>query len=314
MELTPVVPFEPVSAVQIPHGEQWIAQVKWDGVRVLTYYDGHSVRLYNRRQHERTVQFPEFVEIRRFCTASSIILDGEIIAFRRGKPSFHEVMKRDGIRQPEKVGHVRKAIPLVYMIFDVLYFNGEWIIGRTLEERQEILNRCIVPQEDVQLVENFREAEILFDVIKAQGLEGIVCKDISSRYTIKGKDGRWRKLKNYRDLVAVIGGATYRGNIINAVLLGLYDRDGQLWYIGHAGTGKLTRVEWRDLTERIKPLVSGECPFVNKPARVKNVTWVKPELTAKIRYIEWTEGHTLRQPSIQAFVEIPPAQCIFEQS
>ncbi|MHB1419372.1 MAG: ATP-dependent DNA ligase [Bacillota bacterium] len=309
MEFMPVVPFEPISTDHPPVGDQWIVQVKWDGVRVLTYFDGSSVRVFNRRLNERTMQYPELITIREYCTAASIILDGEIIALEKGKPSFSKVMKRDGIRIPDKVILARKETPIVYMIFDVLYYNGDWVTGSPLKRRQEILHEIISPTDDVQLVDNFTDPESLFEVVKAAQMEGIVCKDLTSTYAIKGKDKRWQKHKNYQDLIAVIGGVTLSGNIVNAVLLGLYDREGKLWYIGHAGTGRLTASDWRNLTELTKPLMIKDRLFVNKPERLKNTFWLKPALTAKIKFSEWTEGHSLRQPSIQALVNIPPEEC-----
>jgi len=312
VHLKPVIPFEPVSADSIPGGEQWTAQVKWDGVRVLTYFDGHEVSLYNRKMNERTMQYPELTDISLYCSASSVILDGEVIALSGGKPSFHSVMKRDGIRQPDKVGRARKDNPVVYMVFDVLYCDGEWMFREPLFRRQQIIAGIITPMEGIQPVENFDDMEGLFDVIKAQGMEGIVCKDITSGYAVGGKDRRWQKIKNYRDLTAVIGGVTFRGNIISALLLGQYDREGRLWYIGHAGTGKLKQEEWRALTGLVRPMTIKQRPFVNKPERVRNAVWVEPRLTVKVKFAEWTGSHTMRQPSIQAVIDIRPEECILE--
>lgn len=312
VRLTPVIPFEPVLAEKLPSGDRWVTQVKWDGVRILTYFDGQNVRLFNRRLNERTIQYPELADIRRYCSASSVILDGEVIALEKGKPSFHSVMKRDGIRQPEKILPARRVTPVIYMIFDILFYGGRWVTDLSLAERQEILDGIIRSNDDVQLVENFREGKPLFDVIRAQGLEGVVCKDLGSKYAIRGKDKRWQKLKNYRDLIAVVGGVTFRGDMVNALLLGLYDDSGRLWYVGHAGTGKLRMAEWRELTGRIKPMITKERPFANKPERIKGAVWLKPGITVKIRYIEWTAGHTLRQPSIQALVTVPPEECLLE--
>lgn len=312
MELKPVIPFEPVRVNKIPVGDEWIAQIKWDGVRILTYFDGNGVRLFNRKLHERTLQFPELVDLKRYCSAASVVLDGEVIALKKGKPSFQNVMKRDGIRQPDKVPRAMRDTPVIYMIFDILFYNGKWVSDLPLKQRQEILMEKITPHDDIQLVENFDDAQSLFDVVAAQGLEGIVCKDLTSKYGIKSKDRRWQKLKNYLDLVAVVGGVTFRGDLVNAILLGLYDQAGRFWYIGHAGTGKLNMTEWRALTERIKPLIIKERPFTNKPERIKTAIWLQPSMTVKIKFIEWTTGHTLRQPSIQAFVDIPPEECRFE--
>ncbi len=310
--LKPVVPFEPMLATKIPQGSQWMAQVKWDGVRVLTYYDGFNVRLFNRKLHERTMQYPELVDINRYCAARSVILDGEVIALVKGTPSFHQVMKRDGIRLAVKVEQARRVTPVVYMVFDVLYVNGNWVLEHPLTVRQRILAEIIKWQEQVQTVENFTDGPRLFAAVENAGLEGVVCKRIDSPYAIGGKDERWQKVKNYRDVVAVVGGVTYRDHVVNAVLLGLYDHESRLWYIGHAGTGRLTRADWRALTERVRALIIRERPFYNQPQRLSGATWVKPEITAKVQFLEWTAGMTLRQPSIQAFTEVPPESCLFE--
>lgn len=313
MELHPVVPFEPTRTDVFPDGPQWVAQIKWDGVRVLTYYDGREVRLFNRRLHERTLHYPEMTDISSYCNADSVILDGEVIALGSdGKPSFYEVMRRDGLRRMEKVAAIQKAVPITYMIFDVLYWNGQWVTSYSLTERQQILNATITPRDHVQLVENFDNAEALYQVVQTQGMEGVLLKDLSSSYLINGKDQRWRKKKWYRDIIAVVGGVTLRDNIVNSLLLGLFDHQGRLWYIGHAGTGRLTQNDWRNLTQRIRPLVQTNRPFVNKPPRAANSVWLQPEITAKIQFAEWADGHSLRQPSIQGFVDVPAHQCVLE--
>lgn len=312
MRLQPIIPFEPKDVDKIPYGDQWIAQVKWDGVRVLTYYDGEEVRLFNRRLNERTLHYPELSTIKSYCTANSVILDGEIISLgSNGKPSFHEVMRRDAIRRMDRVKEVQKYVPITYMIFDVVYSNGQWLNKRSLKQRIDILSNIIIPGDHVQLVPSHHDAETLFDVIEQQEMEGILIKDLSSKYYINGKNDRWQKKKNYRDITSVLGGVTLRNGIVNAVLLGLYDENGQLWYVGHAGTGKLTQADWRSLTERVHPLVTKERPFVNKPERLKDAIWLIPEITAKIQFAEWTTGHILRQPSIQAFVDTPANECTF---
>lgn len=313
MNLKPIIPFEPISSDIIPRGDRWIAQVKWDGVRILTYYDGHEVRLFNRRQNERTLQYPEFIDVLRHCTASSMILDGEIIALSEGKPSFRKIMKRDSIRRHDKVKDAKIQVPATYMIFDILYYNGDWITAQPLYKRQEILEAIIIPQENLQLVESFTNMDGLFSIIKAKDMEGIVCKQIDSPYLIGKKDNRWQKIKNYKDLIALIGGITLRDGIVNALLLGLYDEKNRFIYIGHVGTGKLSHDDWKTLTENISLLIIDQRPFFNEPERFKEAVWIKPVVPTKIRYIEWTKGRILRQPSIQAFVNISPEECTFKK-
>ncbi|MED4581980.1 RNA ligase family protein [Brevibacillus choshinensis] len=313
MEFKPVFPFEPISSDVFPEGPQWIAQVKWDGVRVLTYFDGNEARLYNRKLNERTLHYPEITDIRSYCHADSVILDGEVIALGTdGKPSFYEVMRRDGLRRMEKVPQIQKTVPITYMVFDILYLNGEWVTTFPLRERQALLHKMITPNAHIQCVEDFTQPEALYNVVEAQGMEGIIMKDLSSTYVVNGKDQRWRKKKYYRDLIAGVGGVTLRNSIVNSLLLGLFDQEGRFWYIGHAGTGRLTQEDWRNLTERVKPLVTEHMPFANLPPRTADTWWLKPELTVKIVYAEWKEGHSLRQPSIQGFVDIPAEQCRLE--
>jgi len=311
--MQPIVPMEPMACETIPQGENWIAQVKWDGVRVLTYFDGHDIRLFNRRQNERTMHYPEITEIQRYCRARSMILDGEVIALGAdGKPSFHEVMRRDGIRRMEKVNQIRNIVPITYMIFDVIFANGEWVNHRPLRERMELLTELVTTDEHIQLVSSHEDGQALFEVIRLHEMEGIVVKDVNSSYAINGKSDRWQKKKFYKDLIAVVGGVTFRGNIVNALLLGSYNRQGQLIYIGHAGTAKWTQEEWRSFTRLVQPLIQKEMPFFRTPPRHRDAVWLKPELTVKIKFAEWTHDGSLRQPSIQALVDISPENCVLD--
>ncbi|MFD2371224.1 DNA ligase [Brevibacillus sp. GCM10020057] len=311
--MKPLIPMEPINCESIPQGPDWIAQVKWDGVRVLAYYDGQQTRLYNRRLHERTYHYPEMTDMREYGRVRSVIFDGEVIALGAdGKPSFREVMRRDGIRRLEKVRQVQQAVPVTYMIFDVLFVDEAWITDYPFEERFRILSEIVVPNDRIQLVSCQPNGHALFDVIRQHGLEGIVMKNVHSKYVIGGKEKAWQKKKNYQDTIAVVGGVTIRDNVVNSLLLGHYRADGALHYIGHAGAGTLTRQDWLALTERIIPLVRQEMPFLHKPARAKEAIWLLPQLAVKVNFAEWTESGTLRQPSIQAFVDLPPDQCVRE--
>ena len=313
--MKPVKPMEPKKSDEIPRGSEWTAQIKWDGVRVLTYYDGNNVRLFNRKCNERTLHFPELTDIPTYCDAGTgVILDGEVIAMGDdGKPSFHEVMRRDGIRRMERVEQVKKLVPVTYMVFDVLYYNGEWKTNSPLEERLALLSRIIKTADIAQQVSSHEDGDTLFKVVRQHGMEGIVMKRIDSPYILGKKKDVWLKIKNYRDLIAVIGGYTLRGSVVNAVLLGLYDSEGKLWYIGHTGTGKMTHNEWVELTESLSKIKLEKRPFHNVPPGSRKSYWVNPQITVKVKFSQWTEGMSLRQPSIEAFVEIPPENCRFEQ-
>ncbi|WP_337101304.1 ATP-dependent DNA ligase [Paenibacillus sp. YIM B09110] len=314
MNLNPVFPFEPISTVLPPEGDQWTAQIKWDGVRVLLYDDGSETKLYNRRLNERTLQYPELLNNKAFCTADSVILDGEIIAFDHHKPSFYEVMKRDRLRQPDRVKQATSHVPITYMIFDVLYYNGDWVTDRPFQQRYALLEQIVIPQTNVQLVQNFEDGHVLFEHMKQYQMEGIIYKELQSTYRINGKDGRWRKQKVMKDLYAAVGGVTFRDKTVNSLLLGLYTNDHEWIYIGNAGTGKLTQRDWSILTDLALQIHADASPFAHAPALSKNMIWVKPVITVKVEYLELTANRTMRHPSIQAIIRLDgTAECTAEQ-
>ncbi|UCZ52224.1 non-homologous end-joining DNA ligase [Bacillus shivajii] len=313
MNIKPIIPFEPIKQEEIPEGKHWVYQIKWDGVRILTYCDGSEVKLFNRNLNERTKQFPEVVNIKNYANVKSIILDGEIIAFKEGRPSFSQVMKRDRLRSERSIQAKTATIPICYCIFDILYLNGDWLLDTPLNERQEILKKVIKPTNAIQLVKNYDDGEQLFTAVKEQQLEGMICKDVTSSYELKGKDKRWLKIKNFHDIHAVIGGVTYRGNTVNSLLLGMYDKEQTFHYVGHAGTGKLSQDDWTTITKLIETIKTDNMPFVHKPDRAKGAVWVKPQYVVKIQYIEWPKGQSIRQPSIQAFIDKPAEGCLLPE-
>ncbi|MCQ2008592.1 DNA ligase [Sporolactobacillus sp. STSJ-5] len=314
MNLQPIVPFEPIRETEIPTGVNWIHQVKWDGIRILTYYDGHELRLFNRRKNERTKNYPELDIIRQNTKANSFILDGEVIALdSHGKPSFHEVMKRDSVHNQSRIPMLMHAVPVFYMVFDLIFCNGEWVNERSLCERIELLKKWLPVSDQVQLVPMFKDGESLFASVKARHMEGIVSKEQNSTYLINGKNENWRKIKVTRDLIAIVGGVTKRSGTVNALLLGLYDSGRHFVYIGHVGTGKLTEEDWKLVTVLANRLRREENPFVNRVDRSAEAQWMQPQLTVKVAFQEWTASGVLRQPSIQAFVHVSPEQCRIEE-
>ena len=310
--MDPIKPFEPISADIIPSGKEWIFQVKWDGVRMLVYKVDGEVKLVNRNLNNRTKQYPELTDLSNYCSASSVILDGEIIAMNEGKPSFHEVMKRDRMNRSELIHLAIEERPVIYMIFDILYLDGKWVIDEELAERQKLLSSIITPTEFVQIVENFSDGVALYEAIQTQGLEGMVAKDLRKPYSLNGKDGRWQKVKFYQDLIAVVGGLLIKGSELQSLALGLYDSSGQLHYIGRVGKGRYKHEEWKIIKQFLEKVSQSENPFETKMSNNRKFQWVQPIYTVKVTYLEWTESMTLRQPLLESFVERDPKKCLME--
>ncbi|OME97536.1 DNA ligase [Paenibacillus amylolyticus] len=310
----PLIPFEPISRDTLPTGPQWIAQIKWDGVRMLAYEDGQELRLVNRRLHDRTAQYPELVTPRNLCSGSSYILDGEVIALDpdTGKPSFYHVLRRDRMSRPEGIAQAIHQIPVTYMVFDILFYEGKWVTDQPLSDRQRLLHEVLNTAPHVQEVTNTLDAASLLTVMRQHQMEGIVCKDLTSSYGIQGKDQRWQKVKIMHDVYAMIGGVTYRSGIVNAVAVGVYDGP-DFVYIGHVGTGKLNSNTWRELTHQVEPLIRQDRPFHNVPERSAETTWVEPRIGVKVQYMELTHHNTLRHPSIQTFADVTREDCLANQ-
>lgn len=278
--------------------------MKWDGVRILAYYDGHQTILMNRKQHLRTPQYPELADTSLYCQAQSVILDGEVIALDdTNKPSFHDVMRRDGIRRLDRVKQVAREIPVVYMVFDILFYNGKSLCSLPFKRRMDILASSLRTSETVQAVPFYPDGEALFAVVKAHDLEGIVMKESHSVYVCGARDSHWRKIKNYKDVVAVVCGYTVIGDVPNAIMLGLPDKNDNLCYVATAGPGKLTQAEWAQLHRLLRDSRVEESPFCAPPAMSREVIWTKPTVFVKVQYIEWTATGSLRQPTVQAVVK-----------
>lgn len=309
----PLAPMEPKLTTTIPSGDEWIAEVKWDGVRVLLFDDGSIVNLYNRKGRERTNHYPEIVNTTSYSAAKSIILDGEVIALSSdGKPDFHQVMRRDGIRKMERVALVQPVVPVLYMVFDVLFHDGAWCTDEPWQSRHERLQYILQPHPHVHLVTANENGQAVYDAVVHQGMEGIVLKNIHSPYRIGGKTNEWLKYKNYLDFIGVIGGFTLDGPVANALLIGLY-KDGEFQFVGHVGTGRLTKNEWLQLTRHLKRLEQTACPFVQRPVRSSAVHWVAPQITIKIQYMEWQRHQLVRQPCIVGLPQVPPSSCVLSE-
>lgn len=311
-----IVPMEPVSASQIPEGPQWVTQIKWDGVRVLTYApDPATVRLINRHGRERTIQYPELRDVRSYCTSTPVILDGEVIAFGpNGTPDFHEVMRRDRAQRVDRIPRLVQSVPIAYMVFDILYWKDDWIVSWPFWKRYELLKNVLSSHPTVHCVESNAEGKGLLLAMREQSMEGVVAKQLDSPYRIGQKHSDWRKVKIYHDAIMVIGGFTANeAGTPNALLLGLYDESGELGFAGQAGPGKLTATEWSRLIQQLRSRATPSCPF-SPVHRIRRATWTLPNLTVKISFREWTRERLLWQPTVQALTTTEASACTWERS
>ena len=297
----------------IPHpepfdSEEHLFQVKWDGVRMLAFVDHGQVRLQNRQQRERTIQYPELQTLTDLIAKPTAILDGEVVAFHQGRVSFPSVLRRDQASRAEHIALLTKQIPVTYIIFDLLYLDGKDLTDQPLLERQSLLAGILSPHPQIITTDNFTSGTALFTAIKAQELEGMVAKVKNSPYLPGKNHHHWLKIKLRRQQLCVVGGYTTRGSLVNALLLGAFDETG-LRYLGRVGSG-LSQQQRTALGHSLPELHQTRSPFVNPP-RLPNgsLHWVIPVLTLMVEFSEWTPGMHLRAPVVKGFTTAPPEKC-----
>lgn len=293
-----IKPMQATLAERTPRGDDWLFEIKWDGVRAIAYVDHEEVRLVSRNGLRCERQYPELAAIHHQVAARQAVLDGEIAALDpKGASRFHLIQPRIANTDPNAVAHLARSTPVVYFVFDALYVDGYDLRGVALSERRKVLEALVAPGPSLRISEAFPGAgEDLLEAARALDLEGVVAKRAGSAYESR-RSREWLKIKIANEQEFAIGGFTQpqgRRDYFGALALGVYE-DGKLRWAGNVGTG-FDQKSLADLYARLKPLVTEECPFAERPKPDRGITWVKPELACQVKYAEWTQDNHLRAP------------------
>ncbi len=277
-----------------PDGEQWVYEIKWDGVRALCRIDNGKLQIYSRRANQVDAQYPEAQSLLSAIHAKTAWLDGEIcVVDENGLSRFNMIQPRIGANK-NTVPRLAEETPITLCLFDLLYLDGYDLRGVELGERRRLLESIFTPVDRIQLSRTFEAGgEQMFEAARKMGLEGILAKDRHSKYE-GTRSKKWLKIKVLSEDEFVIAGylageRDYFGSLILAQF-----EDGELRHVGQVGTG-FDNKQMKLLYERMQPLVSKTSPFKKKP-NLKGVTWLKPELVTQVRYLERTPDGMLRAP------------------
>jgi bifunctional non-homologous end joining protein LigD len=273
-------------------------ELKWDGVRAITYVEDDSVRLMSRNDKDMSRSYPELAALGGMVE-SPTILDGEIVALRDGRPDFGLLQSRMHVQRP--TDRLIAAVPVLYYTFDLLHRGERSLLEEPYTARREALEELHLSTDPVHTPPSWAGggAAVLAASID-QGLEGVVGKPLNSRY-LPGRRGLWIKVKNVRHQEVVVAGWTpgegRRADKIGSLVLGVYDDHG-LRYVGNVGTGFTEKI-LRDLATTLVPLERQDDPFdTTVPAPVaRTAHWVDPELVGEVAFAEWTGEGYLRHPS-----------------
>ena len=281
----------------VPAGDEWQHEVKWDGMRVLVDVSGGAARLFSRNEIEASVSFPELAAV---PLREDALLDGEVVAFADGTPSFAALAERMHVSRADRAKALAERIPVTLLVFDVLGFAGRDLIDEPLVVRREVLGELDLQHDRWQTPPVYDDGQMLFDATYQQGLEGIVSKRVTSRYRPGQRSKDWLKFAHRRRESFVVGGwrrETDSQDRLGAVLVGQPSADGLL-YRGRVGSGIAGR-KAAVLREVLTGLVRDTTPFVDEVPKpdALGTTWVEPVLVVDVESLGPSAQGRIRQPS-----------------
>jgi bifunctional non-homologous end joining protein LigD len=296
---------------------RWAFEVKWDGVRALAYAQPGRLRLESRNLNDITAAYPEVRGLLEDLGMHEAVLDGELVAFEHGKPSFERLQRRMHVTSPSAVKRLAASVPVVYAIFDLLHLDGRSLIELPYAERRARLESLGLGGRAWRVPDSHPgEGRRLLEATAEQGLEGIVAKRLDGRYEPGRRSGAWLKIKHTQRQEFVIGGwlpgEGRRAERIGALLVGHHE-DGALVYAGRVGTG-FTEATLAELARRLAPLRRGRSPFRRGPRLPREAVFVEPELVAEVEFREWTGERVLRAPSFKGLRDDKPARAVAREA
>jgi bifunctional non-homologous end joining protein LigD len=295
---------------------KWAVEVKWDGIRALAYCRPGRVELQTRNLNDVSVHYPEVRRISRALGAHDAVLDGEIVAFdENGKPSFERMQQRIHNTDENVIRRRMQTHPVVYVVFDLLYLDGEDLTREPYTRRRELLEGLELSGDAWQTPGySVGHAEELLAASKEQGLEGVMLKRVDSTYSPGKRTGAWLKVKNVSRQELVIGGWTpgegRRKAHLGALLVGYFEEDSGkpgdskrlLRYAGKVGTG-FKAADLTAIAARLAPLARKTSPFGAGPKPPKGARFVEPRLVAEVEFRELTKEGILRHSAYKGMRE-----------
>ena len=281
---------------KLPEGDDWIYELKFDGYRALIIKDEQQVELRSRKNKDLTGMYRAVAAAGQRLKAVQAVVDGEIVALdAQGSPSFQALQHRGA-----HPGH-----QIVFYAFDLLHLDGKDLTDQPLMKRRTRLATVLDGSGLLPSQELPGTVAAIVEAVRGLGLEGVVAKRKDSPYEPGERSDAWQKLKLENQQEFVIGGYRPGSNGVDALLVGYHDDSG-LRFAGKVRAGFVAHVR-REVFKALKPHHADDCPFVDlpnpKPSRwgggvtadeMREMQWVRPELVAQIRFVEWTAEGRLR--------------------
>jgi DNA ligase 1 len=299
-------------AAQLQRGE-WQYEDKFDGIRAQLHVANGEARIFSRGMEDASASFPEILQAAHTLNNSAII-DGEVLAWREGRPlSFGTLQTRLSRQKPSAT--LLQETPVIFMAYDVLFHNGQLLLDAPLQERRARLEQLLAGNDaaplrisTVQPLQLDDDLEALYQAARQRGNEGLLLKQRGSLYESGRRSNTWLKVKRAWGTLDVVVTAAEQGHGKRATLLSDYTfavRDGERWLnVGKAYSG-LTDEELRELTRIFRGLTTG---------RYGRVALVSPEVVLEVafdgiqRSPRHKSGFALRFPRILRWRQDKQAQ------
>jgi len=316
-------PMEALLAAELPEGDGWQYEPKWDGFRCLARRSGDDVTLTSKSGKPLARYFPEVVEMLRGTTGKDFLLDGELIIPVGDVLSFDALQLR--LHPAEsRIRKLSAQTPAELMAFDLLELGGKSLMDQPLQERRAGLERFLAKNAvpGLLLSPATRSRAQALDWLHRSGgaLDGVIAKRADLEY--RSGERAMIKVKQQRTADCVVGGFRYatKTHEVGSLLLGLYDDDGLLNHVGF--TSAIPAEEKAALTAQLESLIqppgfTGSAP--GGPSRwntERSMAWepLKPKLVVEVRYDQVT-GRRFRHGTgfLRWRPDKDPKQCTFQQ-
>jgi ATP-dependent DNA ligase len=298
----PYPPMEATRVDKIPDGDGWQFEPKWDGFRAVVFRDGDDVAIQSKAGQPLARYFPELVDAFRTSKTREFVIDGEIVVPVGGRLSFDDLLQRIHPAQ-SRVRKLAAEKPAQYFAFDLLALKGKSLVDQPIEKRRQRLEKFFESIPDESLIRlspattDRKVARDWFRKYSALGLDGVMAKRLGERYHSGDREGMV-KVKHLKTADCVVGGFRYGegSKMVGSLLLGLYDAEGRLVYIGH--TSSFKKADRSTLTDKLKAL-RGKNPFeVRVPggpsrwATERSGEWepLRPRLVCEVEYDYFSQG------------------------
>jgi bifunctional non-homologous end joining protein LigD len=307
-------------ATRKPPGDGWAWELKWDGIRALTYVADDGIRCYTRNGNQVTHRYPELGPLGAALAPLDAVLDGEIVAFDdRGRPSFELLQQRMHVENAEAIRRLRQQVPVIYMLFDLLWLDGRSLMGEPYEVRRARLAALELSGSAWQCPPTeVGDGRATYEVSRQFQMEGVVAKRIDSIYEPGRRSRAWVKVKHTTQQEFVVGGwlpgERGRSGTVGSLLIGYYEGEGDarvLRYAARVGSGLRGRdLEYLDrvLAEHARaasPFGAGSPP--------KGARWIEPALVVDVKFGNWTASGGVRAPVFLGYrTDKPPEEVVRE--